>query len=468
MADSSIVGGEASGARASEAMALGSAQARAERHRHGRGTRRIVPRHAHGEWTPAPDRPDPIAVLEDQAKDRVPELVPVRYGRMMVSPFTYFRGAAGMMALDLSRTPNSRIMVQACGDAHLLNFGVYATPERNVVFDVNDFDETLPGPWEWDLKRLATSAEVAAREHGFQDDDRRSLVIDLVRSYAMRMRTYSQQRHLEVWYSKVDEQAALGVFSGNAQASAGKMLEKARLHDNLQAAHKLTRLTPDGSRIMEVPPVIQRMPDVDRDATRLRLARYRRSLSPDVRSLLARYHFVDAARKVVGVGSVGTRCSVVHLQGDDDSDPLFLQIKEAQASVLEPFLRKSRYENQGQRVVVGQWLMQAASDLFLGWSHYEGHFYYWRQLRDVKGSADLQAFDLDGFGSYLRLCGWTLARGHARTGDACAITGYVGRGDALPEAIADFSAGYADQMERDHQALVDAVRTGRVPAEHGV
>ena len=451
-----------------------SGQSVAERMAAGKALRERVAREAHGEWSPAEGRPDPIALLVEQGKDRLQELLPVRYGRMVSSPFAFLRGSAIVMAEDLSHSPSTGLTVQACGDAHLANLGVFATPERNFVFDLNDFDETLPGPWEWDIKRLAASFVVAGRHRAFTDAQNRLAVLNMVRAYGLRMREFAAMRQLDVWYSRIDVTTILEALKGQQRKRTEKNLEKARMHDHLQAQAKLTEVVDGVRRIKHGPPLVVSMRDSalgDPEFIRKTFEDYRRSLDDDHRFLLSRFRFIDVALKVVGVGSVGTRCFIVLLQGHGDDDPLFLQVKEATSSVLERHHRKSGYKNHGQRVVEGQRLTQAASDIFLGWIRGRGEEhrdFYWRQLRDMKGSADLETILPAGFALYAELCGAGLARAHARSGDAAAITGYVGTGNTFPNAIAAFAEAYADQTERDHALLAEAVRSGRLEAREGV
>jgi uncharacterized protein (DUF2252 family) len=456
----------------------------AERAARGKAARAEVPRSSHAAFDPPPGRPDPIALLEEQGRSRVPELVPVRYGRMMVSPFTYYRGAALPMASDLVATPVSGLAVQACGDAHLSNFGIFGSAERRLVFDVNDFDETLPGPWEWDVKRLAASLEVAARGNGFPDKQRREIVAASVARYRQAMRDFAGMNNLGVWYARVDIEEARAELNSQMKARQRKAFDegvaKARTRDSMQAVAKLTQVADGRPRIISDPPLLvpidELLPkEADRASLRAQLsdliAKYRRTLETDRRYLLEQFEFCDMAHKVVGVGSVGTRCWIVLMLGRDDSDPLFLQAKEAQPSVLSRFVGASRYPNQGQRVVAGQRLMQATSDIFLGWQRVEGGLdggtrdFYLRQLRDWKFSLDIDNMVPRGMRMYGELCGWTLARAHARSGDRIAIASYLGSSDVFDRAIADFAVAYADQNERDHQALVDAVSAGRITAE---
>ena len=459
----------------------------AERAARGKAARAEVPRDTHAVFDPPPDRPDPIGLLEEQAKQRVPELVPVRWGRMMVSPFTYYRGAALPMASDLATTPVSGLAVQACGDAHLSNFGVFGSAERRLMFDVNDFDETLPGPWEWDVKRLAASLEVAARGNGLPGKQRRDIVIASVTRYRQAMRNFAGMTNLDVWYAHADMDQLRAQFESRLQPrqrkNVDKGLAKARTRDSMQEVAKLTRMVDGRPRIISDPPLLVPIDElVPSDTSRTALeeqfstliARYRRTLETDRRYLLEQYEFCDMARKVVGVGSVGTRCWIVLMLGRDDSDPLFLQVKEAESSVLSRYVGASKFANHGQRVVAGQRLMQASSDIFLGWQRIEAGLdgqardFYVRQLRDWKFSVDIENTLASGLRLYGELCGWTLARAHARSGDRIAIAAYLGGSDVFDRAIAQFAAAYADQNERDHQSLVDAVASGRITAERGL
>jgi uncharacterized protein (DUF2252 family) len=449
------------------AQVVASYQQRRER---GRAARRVAPRGSHAEWAPAPDRPDPVDLLETQARDRIQELMPLRYSRMMASPFAFMRGSAIIMANDLASTPTSGIHAQLCGDAHLLNFGAYASPERALLFDVNDFDETLPGPWEWDIKRLAASFVVAGRDNGFDAADCREAAQASVASYRQRMAQFSEMGELEVWYSRVGAEEVSGLLSDAKKKTTKKLnkaLRKARGHDSLQALSKLTRVVDGRRMINDDPPLLVRLPEGDdiRAQVYAILESYKRTLQDDRRHLLDRYRFVDTARKVVGVGSVGTRAYVVLLEGRDEDDPLFLQVKEAGASVLENYVKSNTYEHHGHRVVAGQRLMQAASDIFLGWFRGTGgRDFYWRQLKDMKGSANVESMSPDELVLYGGLCGWTLARAHARSGDRAQIAGYLGKGERFDRAIAEFAQAYADQTERDHAALCAAVKSGRLPA----
>ena len=447
-----------------------------ERHERGRAARRVAPRGGHAEWAPAPDRPDPVDLLEAQARDRLPDLMPIRYSRMMASPFAFMRGSAIVMANDLASTPKSGIHAQLCGDAHLMNFGAYASPERALLFDLNDFDETLPGPWEWDVKRLAASFVVAGRDNGFDAADCREAAQASVASYRLRMAEFSEMGELEVWYSRVGEEEVSGLLSDakarkRSRKKLSKNVRKARGRDSLQALSKLTEVVDGRRRIIDDPPLLVRIPEGDeiRGQVYAILESYKRTLQEDRRHLLDRYRFVDAARKVVGVGSVGTRAYAVLLEGRDENDPLFLQVKEAGPSVLEGHVPSGAHEHHGHRVVAGQRLMQAASDIFLGWFRgTEGRDFYWRQLKDMKGSANVEGMSPDELVIYAGLCGRALARAHARSGDRVQIAGYLGRSERFDRAIADFAKGYADQTEKDHAALCAAVKSGRLPADAGV
>ena len=447
-----------------------------QRRERGRDARRVVPRGSHAGWAPAPDRPDPVALLEEQARGRLEELMPIRYARMMASPFAFMRGSAVIMANDLARTPNTGIQAQLCGDAHLLNFGAYASPERSLLFDLNDFDETLPGPWEWDVKRLAASFVVAGRDNGFDAQSCREAAQESVASYRRRMAAFSEMGELEVWYSRIGEREVKGLLSDarigkKTTKKLSKNVQKARGRDSLQALSKLTGIVDGRRRIIDDPPLLLRIPEGDEIRTQINaiLESYKRTLQEDRRHLLDRYRFVDAARKVVGVGSVGTRAFVVLLEGRDQDDPLFLQVKEAGTSVLEAHVPVNAHEHHGHRVVAGQRLMQAASDIFLGWFRgTEGRDYYWRQLKDMKGSAKVESMSPDELVLYAGLCGWALARAHARSGDRVQIAAYLGKSDRFDRAVADFAVAYADQNEKDHAALRAAVNAGRILADEGV
>jgi uncharacterized protein (DUF2252 family) len=455
-----------------------------ERAARGKAARAVVPRSAHAAWEPFPLRPDPVELLEEQAQARVPELVPIRYGRMLVSPFTFFRGAAYPMASDLSNGPRTGLHVQLCGDAHLSNFGAFAAPDRHLVFSVNDFDETHPGPFEWDVKRLAASFAVAGRDCGFHEKQRRRINIEMVSSYREAMASFAAMGNFDIWYARLSVEDIFEKFASEVNAKRRarfeKNIAKARAKDSMRAFDKLTRLVDGEPRIVSDPPLIvpfdELLPDVEHqridEFVREVLRSYRRTLSGNRRQLIERYRYVDGARKVVGVGSVGTRAYVLLLVGRDDGDPLILQFKEAQPSVLEPFLGKSRFASHGQRVVEGQRLMQAASDVLIGWISSDGfdgvpRDFYVRQLWDDKGSADVDTYSPPTMRAYAGLCGWTLARAHARSGDPIAISSYLGSGDNFDRAMASYAEAYADQNELDYAALKAAVASGRVTAETG-
>jgi uncharacterized protein (DUF2252 family) len=429
-----------------------------------------------------------VALLEQQAASRVPDLVPIRYGRMLVSPFTFYRGAALIMASDLAATPDAGITVQCCGDAHLSNFGVFGSPERRLIFDINDFDETLPGPWEWDVKRLAASFEIAGRDRGYSPSDRRLVVMAAVREYRQGMRQAAQQSTLDVWYSHMEIEEMLGWIRTEDQdrrlgKKAGAVLDvaKARTRDNLRAFRRLTEQVDGDLRFVSDPPLLVPVEELllsdearhrtERSIRKL-IRKYRKTLA-DEHHPLEEYRYLHTARKVVGVGSVGTRAWVILMMGVDKKDPLILQAKEAQPSVLEQFAGRSAYGHEGQRVVVGQRLLQTASDIFLGWQRVmdidgRRRDYYIRQLHDWKGSAHVDTLQVSGALTYARMCGATLARAHARSGDWIAIAAYLGKGERFDRAVADFSSAYADQNERDYEALVRAVRTGRISAQTGL
>jgi uncharacterized protein (DUF2252 family) len=419
----------------------------------GRALRKAVPRSSHAVWDPG-GRPPPLRLLEEFNRHRVPELLPIRTARMRASPFAFLRGAPGVMAHDLATTPVTGITVQACGDAHLLNFGLFATPERNLSFGLNDFDETLPGPWEWDVKRLATSFVVAARTVGLPPELGRRAARAAVRTYREQLARYAGMRLLEVWYSRVDAAAIIALSRGRRRRAVAARLAQAQHHSNLDALPRLTEPAAGGGRrFVEDPPLLTHVAECDQGWMEQVLARYRSTLSDERRGLLGRYRPVDAARKVVGVGSVGTRCYVVLLLGDRHDDPLLLQVKQATTSVLEPYAGRSRYRHPGRRVVNGQRLLQTASDIFLGWAGDGTSDYYVRQLWDMKGSVDLDTLDPADLVPYARLCGWVLARAHARSGDAAAISGYLGSGDRFDRAVAAFAEAYADQTEADYAAF---------------
>ena len=444
----------------------------------------MAPLESHAEFTPDQSR-DPVGLLLEQAKTRVPELVPVRHGRMLVSPFTYYRGAALPMAADLCTTPASGLRVQLCGDAHLSNFGAFASPERRLVFDVNDFDETLPGPFEWDVKRLAASLAVAGRDNGFAGKDRRQVVLAAAGAYRTAMRAFAKQQFLDVWYAHLDVESAISEFRSQLKTRGvkytDKMVAQARSQDSMRALSKLTTMAGGQRRIISDPPLIEPIEDIFADVRadaiyeqiRAVLGSYRRALQSDRRHLLDYFTLVQVARKVVGVGSVGTRCWIALMDAGDGTEPLFLQPKEAQTSALAAYCGRSQYANQGQRVVAGQHLMQAESDIFLGWTHVIGpdgvdRDYYVRQLKDWKFSAPIEQMIPSGMAVYARMCGWTLARAHARSGDRIALAAYLGGSGKFDQAIADFAETYADQNERDYAALQAAVKDGRAKATTGI
>ena len=454
----------------------------AERIARGKATRADVPRSSHADWEPSPVRFDPVELLEEQAKTRVGELVPIRYGRMLVSPFTFYRGAAYIMAADLAGVPRTGLHVQLCGDAHLSNFGVYAAPDRRLVFDTNDFDETLPGPFEWDVKRLVASFAVAGRDRGFHDRQRRAINLRVGGSYRKAMAAFASARTMDVWYSRIAIEDLVARWSpelkGKAVKRAERNVAKARTKDSLAAFRKLTHVVDGEPRIVSNPPLIVPVSELftgeqEIEAARLVIREYRRTLLDDRRHLLERFRLVDAARKVVGVGSVGTRAYILLLLGNDEEDPLFLQMKEAEASVLEPFLGKSGFANHGQRVVEGQRLMQAASDTMLGWIHVTGvddveRDFYLRQLWDSKGSPLVEAMRPETMDAYAEICGQTLARAHARSGDPLVISSYLGTSETFERGLAAFAETYADQNERDYAAMKAAVDSGRIKAQIGL
>ena len=478
-----------------------------EREARGADARVRTPPSSHAGWAPVADRPDPVALLEEQNLTREPDLVPVRHGRMMVSPFTFYRGAAKIMAEDLKDTPTADIVVQLCGDAHLSNFGAFASPERRLLFDLNDFDETLPGPFEYDVKRMAASFTVAARNNGFSSADTREATMASVTAYREAMAEFAQMRTMDIWYAHLDEDNLMKAVRGaraeaeeaakkgqkgarkkakqkkkaarKVERDAEKASAKARTRDSVQALSKLGELADGRYQIVSQPPIVIPArdlaaasgvsPDEVDQLVRDQFSAYRATLRDDQRHLLERFQIVDMARKVVGVGSVGTRAFIVLLQGRNAHDPLFLQVKEATASVLEAFLPNSRYQLHGERVVQGQRMMQAASDIYLGWTKGPGgsrHF-YWRQLRDMKGSAEVESMTPVALTLYARACGWTLARAHARSGDPIAITACLGGSDAFDRSVTDYSQRYADQNERDYQQFVKAIRSGRLEAREG-
>jgi uncharacterized protein (DUF2252 family) len=456
----------------------------AERAARGKAARAEVPRASHADWEPPPHRPDPVELLEEQGQTRVPELVPIRYGRMLVSPFTFYRGAAYLMASDLSGGRRTGLHTQLCGDAHLSNFGGFAAPDRRMVFSINDFDETLPGPFEWDVKRLVASFAVAGRDRGFDDKQRAAINREVARSYRENIRTFAGMRNLDLWYARLDVDSIGAELRKQATPKELKRLEenlaKSRTKDSMKAFNKLTTVVDGEPRITGDPPLIVPIEDVAGDQThrleeflRTVIRSYRRTLAGDRRRLLERFRYVHAARKVVGVGSVGTRAYICLMLGRDGDDPLFLQFKEAQTSVLEPFLGRSEFANSGQRVVEGQRLTQAASDIMLGWIKIEGidgvtRDFYIRQLWDSKMSAQVELMEPHALTIYARVCGAELARAHVRAGDGVAIASYLGSGDTFDRAMATFAEAYADQNERDYAALQEAVASGRVTAEAGL
>jgi uncharacterized protein (DUF2252 family) len=436
----------------------------------GKALRNRVPREQHGQWQPPRNRPDPVDLVIASSKDRIPQLIPVRYGRMSASPFTFFRGAALNMAADLAGTPQTKIRVQVCGDCHLMNFGGFTTPERREIFDINDFDETLPGPWEWDVKRLAASFVLAARSNGFAAAAQRAAAMASVRSYRRRIAEFAAMRVVDVWYARIDMDAVPATLSDSVSKLLRKRLAKVTAHivpgGDLP---KIVQLKGGKVAIKDAPPLVYHDPRFNLTARRGNIHeainRYRSTIQSDRQVLLSRYRPVDVAMKVVGVGSVGKFCAVLLMMADND-DSLFLQMKEARASVLEPFIGKSVHLNHGQRVVTGQRLMQSASDLFLGWTEgWRGRHFYLRQLRDTKLKPVVEDFNPTTMQDYATLCGWTLARAHARSGDSATISGYVGKGDVFDLAIARFARLYADQTERDYAAFMQAIRDGRIPAQ---
>jgi len=444
------------------------------RRAHGRAARKSVPREAHAGWRAATDRRDPVDVLEEQARSRLPDLVPVRYGRMLASPFAFFRGGAAIMAMDLATSPRTDLHVQLCGDAHLGNFGVFGSPERELLFDINDFDETLPGPFEWDVKRLVTSFVLAARANGFNVAECRSSALAAAAAYRQAVLRFAEMGVLEIWYTHVtidDITRVLG--TGKAQRDAASWIQKARSNSSIKALNKLTRIVDGRREIVDDPPLIERIPPEAEHADLIgRLHRgvraYRHGLAPEKQHLFDHYRPVEFARKVVGVGSVGTHCYILLLEGRTIDDPLVLQIKEAQQSTLEPYLGKSTYRDHAERVVTGQRWMQAASDIFLGWFRSDnGIDFYLRQLVDMKGSVPIESVGPAGLRLYAQICGSTLARAHARTGDSIAIAGYLGRSARFDEAMSSFANAYADQTERDFQGLVAAHASGRIQAVSG-
>jgi len=448
----------------------------------GKNMRKEVPRSSHGDWQPASDRPNPLALLKEQDKGRLQHLLPIKYGRMLASPFAFLRGSAVVMASDLTASPASGLQVILCGDAHLSNFGIFATPERNLVFDINDFDETYPGPWEWDLKRLAARAVVAGRENGFKEKKCQELAILAARSYREAMQRFAAMAVLDVWYYHVDTDTVLKIFDKYAKKSAKtayKTIKKAQSRTRERTLAKVTEVVDGKRQFINDPPLLVRLTELlteeqKQQITKERLEKnwsnYVDSLPEERRLLLSRFRVTDAALRVGGVGSVGTRCAIILLEGDAEYDALILQQKEAGPSSLAAYLPKRSFTSQAQRVVLGQRTMQAASDIFLGWneSALTGTDYYWRQLKDQKGSFDLQKLDKRGMESYMGVCAVSLARAHARTGDAAAISGYMGNDAVFDEAISRFATAYADQTERDYQILVEAVKSGQIVVETGI
>jgi uncharacterized protein (DUF2252 family) len=461
---------------------------RSDRTEAGKALRKQVPRGSHRGWSPAPDRPDPISLLQAQDEGRIEHLLPIKYGRMLESPFAFLRGSAVVMAADLAKTPATGIEVMLCGDAHLSNFGLFATPERQLVFDINDFDEAFPGPWEWDLKRLATSAVVAGRENGYSDKACRRMALTITETYQKAMKRFAQAHILDVWYYHVDTEAVRGLYeatsSKRAQKRAKKLVKKARRKTHQQTLEKLTRTEAGRRRIISDPPLLVPMREmrleeeqteqvvrwIEGGAVKRTWARYLETQPDERRYLLQQFQVVDAALRVGGVGSVGTHCWILLLEGSGGDEWLLLQLKEAGPSVLEEHLDRPRIVSSAQRVVTAQRLIQAASDIFLGWhtSDLTDRDYYWRQLKDMKGSADVAEMDEAGFRTYVGLCAWCLARAHARTGEEVGIRGYVGKNDSFAQAITDFALAYADQTEQDYEALVEAVNSGRIAAETGI
>src|SRR6201993_1809814 len=438
-----------------------------ERMSAGKALREKVPRSSHAEWAAPADRRDPAEVLRDSERGRLPELLPIRYGRMRQSPFAFFRGSAALMAQDLSKTPTTGIRVQACGDCHAANFGGFASPERRLLFDINDFDETLPAPWEWDVKRLAASIVLASRELGLGGGRCEDAVLSMAQSYREHMREYGHMRALEVWYSYMDAEVFIEEAKTAAARKRWEHVEDEAWHQTAEHTFpKIADVINGRTRIVDHPPLIYhpRESDVELKHVIEKFHDYRETLPAERRVILDRYHILDVARKVVGVGSVGTRCAVALLMAGEH-DPMLLQIKEALPSVLEPYAGKSEYKNHGERVVTGQRMLQSASDVFLGWTcDEEGRSYYFRQLRDMKMKIDLEIMTKGDWVEYVQICGWTLARAHARTGDAALIGGYLGRNDTFDSALAKFAVSYANQVEHDHTTLVKAIRAGRLKA----
>ena len=436
----------------------------------GKALREKFPRIEQGEYTPATNRIDPISILEEQAKNRLPELVPIRYARMLASPFSFLRGSAAIMAADLAaNNKTTGIMVQACGDMHVANFGVFASAERQLIFGINDFDETLPGPWEWDLKRFVASIVACGRFLGADEDLCRESVMAAVSSYRKRMKQYAFMGNMELWYSTINEKSILKTLTPLQKKAFKKMANKARSRTHLQVLGKLTDIVDEKYRFRDDAPFIvhethTKFGRTIEEGMELILESYLPSLSPDRRYLLEQYRIIDVARKIVGVGSVGQRCWIIFLKGNHDDDPLFLQFKEAQPSVLEPYISKSKYKNNGQRVVQGQRLIQGAPDIFMGWGEQDGIDFYVRQLRDMKGGPefDPQKTQLEHIPAFCKLCAWALALAHAKSGDAAVLAGYVGNSDELDKALVRFAFAYADQNEKDYGLLVAASKSGRI------
>jgi uncharacterized protein (DUF2252 family) len=446
----------------------------ADRMAAGKALRQTVRRSEQGAYKPSPQREDPIAILEDQAKTRLPDLVPIRYQRMLTSPFAFLRGSAAIMIRDIAPAATTGIQVQACGDMHVANFGVYASAERHLIFGINDFDETYLAPWEWDLKRLTTSAVVAGQYLGGDRHLCEDAVRATVQSYREHLHQYAEMGYLDLWYHTVTEEELLQKLPDELQKSAHQHLARARGRTHLQVLDKTTNLVDQHRHIIEDPPLVVRVEARDgqpmTEFLKPLIENYLTSLGSDRRFLVSRYRLLDVARKVVGVGSVGTRCWVAYLEGNDQNDPLFLQIKEAQVSVLAPYVKevggdRPPPDHQGQRVVMGQRLIQGSPDIFLGWGELNGTHYYIRQLRDMKGGVKLEPdkFRVSALPNYCSLCGWALALAHAKSGDATMLAGYVGKNDALDDALVKFARAYAEQTIQDHEKLVAAAKQGRIP-----
>ena len=446
----------------------------AGRRERGKQARKVSPRSAAGTWEPPADRRDPVGIIEEGTKTAIPSLLPIRYGRMSASPFTFYRGTAAIMAADLGPTAVTGINAQLCGDAHLSNFGLYGAPNRSIVFDINDFDETLAGPWEWDLKRLAVSFVLASRENGWDPDVQRSVAATSAAEYRQAMRRFAGMDNVDVWYSRLNTDQLAKIQKPSK--AARKAVRKARGKDSERAARKLSEVVDGRRRIVHEPPLVVPFKDFFEDSDRDRVeqaipelfGKYRETLQSNRQHLMGSYQLIDLALKVVGVGSVGTRAIMALLQGHDEEDLLFLQIKEAGKSVLAQYGGLTWRRDPGRRVVEGQRLMQATSDILLGWSSIGRSHYYFRQLWDMKGSFDTSLADKTAMHQYATVCGWTLARGHARSGDRIAIARYLGKGDVFDTAIADFGMRYADQAERDYQAFMAAADAGRIQLDTSV